>query len=462
MTERDFDNIFRRKIEQLPADAPDQQIWQNIDNQLNTSNGSNKNWLKVTLAALLLASLLSNFFFWKKLDEQNTAITKNKVTQNDTIYNRTVVYRYDTISTTVHVEEKITTKTYSDVENKSIFSSKKQMPNEVVIVKNENGILPKNQIEKSSVLENKNNVLAKKNTIKNETQNIENKLQITENNNTQNIDKEVIVNKSEDNKTEVVAGNTTEKVIEIAQNTVENTVENTTKKELKKEEKVATNPSLIESEAAKNASMPSKIKPVREPIFSRWSVGIFSLNGILTEQKGRGKYSGIGLSVATNFKPNWRLTANTDLENIDFFNKEHKDDFRNGQQPNVNPIDTLAGWRTKEQPYGQFSIGLERTFSYKKVEAFVGVSTGVNVVLPYNIQHDTKRKNGNNPPIMYDEKVTEGYATFGGLQFNAGASYPIYKHFNFMLIAQYQYNTPNEKLNWQNQFGFKTGIKYNF
>lgn len=447
MNERDFDNIFRRKMEQIPSAAPDQQIWQNIDNQLNTPNNRFYNWSKIALAGLLLLSLLSNFFFWKKLDEQSAAV-KNQITKNDTIYNKTIVYKYDTITTVVNIEQKIIRNLYNETAPSSVSTNEKQAQNTSGMAKNNSFILPKNEDVKKAVAQDKNDVSTAKNDVKaNDILNIENVEK-----NTQNVDKEVVTNNNIEN-------TTAEKIEKTAEKETEKASTEVNIEAVKKVENSFSEASKIEKQAAENATiLPSKIKPVKDPIFSNWSVSVSSLNGILTQPKGRGSYNGVGISVATHIKPHWRLTANADFEEIDFFDKER---FHRGKNPN-GPIDSLDGWRTKNEPFAQFSIGLERTFYYKKLEMFAGISTGLNVVFPYEVQHDKKQNPGPNKPEIINEKFDDTYATFAGLQLNAGASYPIYKHFNIVLSSQYQYNTPSEKLNWKSQFGFKTGIKYNF
>ena len=449
MNERDFDNIFRRKMEQIPSATPDQQIWQNIDNQLNTPNTKFYNWSKIAMAGLLLLSLLSNFFFWKKLDEQSAAV-KNQITKNDTIYNKTIVYKYDTITTVVNIEQKIIRNLYNETAPSSVSTNEKQTQNVSNIVKNNTSILPKNEVAKKAVAQDKNDVsTAKKDVKANDILNTENVEK-----NTQTVDKEVITNNS--------IGNTTaEKVEATAEKEIEKASTEINIEAVKKVENSFSEASKVEKQAAENATiLPSKIKPVKDPIFSNWSVSVSSLNGILTETKGRGEYNGIGISLATHLKPHWRLVTNADFENIDFSDKNSFHHSKNPNDPKI--IDSLDGWRTKHQPFAQFSIGLERTFYYKKLETFVGISTGLNVVFPYEIQHDKKPNNSSQKPEIYNEKFDDTYATFAGLQLNAGASYPIYKHFNIVLSTQYQYNTANEKLNWKSQFGFKTGIKYNF
>ena len=447
MNERDFDNIFRRKMEQIPSATPDQQIWQNIDNQLNTPNNRFQNWSKIAIAALLLLSLLSNFFLWKKLDEQNASV-KNQVVKNDTTYNKTLVYKYDTITTTVNIERKIVRNVYNENTSSSVFTKEKQAQNVSDVVKNNTVISAKNEVAKKEVAQDKNEILSVKNETKiNNISSIEN----TEKN-TQNVDKEIVTNNTIENTTAEKIETTTEKI-------VENTIEKVNTEEAKKVEDSFSEASKIEKQAAENATiLPSKIKPVKDPVFSNWSLSVSSLDGILTQPKGRGEYNGVGISLATHIKPHWRLTTNADFEEIDFFDKVS---FHHGKNPNGG-IDSLDGWRTKNEPFAQFSIGLERTFNYKKLETFVGVSTGLNVVFPYEVQHDKKQNPGTTKPEIYNEKINDTYATFAGLQLNAGASYPIYKHFSIVLATQYQYNTVNEKLNWKSQFGLKTGIKYNF
>ena len=459
MNERDFDNIFRRKMEQIPSAAPDQQIWQNIDNQLNTPNNKFYNWSKIALAGLLLLSLFSNFFFWKKLDEQSAAV-KNQITKNDTIYNKTTVYKYDTITTVVNIEQKIIRNLYNETAPSSVSTNEKQTQNTSGMAKNNSFILLKNEDVKKAVTQDKNDVSTAKNDVK--ANDILNKENVEKN--IQTVDKEAVTNSS--------IGNTTaEKVEATAEKAIEKTAEKETEKEtekvsteinieaVKKVENSFSEASKIEKQAAENATiLPSKIKPVKNPIFSNWSLSISSLNGILTQPKGEGDYNGVGISLATHLKPHWRLTANADFEEIDFFDKER---FHREKNPNGG-IDSLDGWRTKNEPFAQFSIGLERTFYYKKLEMFIGISSGLNVIFPYEVQHDKKQKPGATKPEIYNEKFDDTYATFAGLQLNAGASYPIYKHFNIVLSTQYQYNTPNEKLNWKSQFGLKTGIKYNF
>lgn len=455
MNERDFDNIFRRKMEQIPAAAPDQQVWQNIDNQLNTSNNRFGNWSKIALTALLLSSLFSNFFFWKKLGEQNTTIVKNELLKNDTVYNKTVIYKYDTVVTTVHLEQKIVTKTYKETPNSTALSSDKLSDKNKMSITENNVVLENKKITLKENLADKKTVFISKN-----------EPQINENNNTQNTDKEIIVEKNtiveNVNRVEDTAEKSIEKSIEknvekATENTAEKATENTTVTE-----KVIENQTTITAnKAEEKAALPSKIKPVKDPVFSQWSIGISSLNGIFVGGKGRGGYNGIGLTVATHIKPNWRISANANFAQVNLFDKRGKDDFFHGQKPNVSTDDTLSGWKSKNQPFSQVLFGVERTFKYKKIETFIGVATGLNIILPYEIEHEGKRSMGK-PVQTYKEEIKKGYATFAGVQMSAGASYPIYKRFNIALSAQYQYNTASEKLNWKDQFGFKTGLRYNF
>jgi hypothetical protein len=444
MNERDFDNIFRRKMEQLPASAPDQQIWQNIDNQLNTSNIPNHkygNWSKIALAGLLLLSMFFNFFFWKKWDKQSANMAKKELFKNDTVYNKIVIYKFDTITTTVHLEQQIITKTYNQNKNSTTSLKDSNVDKKAFFVA-KNSTISENKeiIEKENLVPTKN-IFVSENEVQSESNIGTNKNQINENYNTQNADKEIIVAKNtviqDSNKVE----NITSKSLE---NKVEETTENTTVKE-----KVAEN------------LLPNKIKPVKKPAFSQWSAGISSLNGILAGgENGRGEYNGIGITVAAHLSSHWRVAANVNVEAVDFSGKRGKKDFYHGQ-PNANPSDTLIGWRSKNQPFSQILFGVERTFNYKKLETFVGVATGLNLVLPYEVQHETKRPSGL-PQQTYTEEIKKGYATFAGVQLSAGASYPIYKCFNITLATQYQYNTAIEKLNWKNQFGFKTGLRYAF
>ncbi len=458
MNERDFDNIFRRKMEQMPAAAPDQQVWQNIDNQLNTSNNRFGNWSKIALIALLLSSLFSNFFFWKKLGEQNTTIVKNELLKNDTVYNKTVIYKYDTVVTTVHLEQKIVTKTYKETPNSTALSDAKLIDKNKMSIAENNVVLENKKITIKENLADKKEVFTSKSEPQINSNSNTNKPQINENNNTQNTDKEIIVEKNTNientNRVEDAAEKSVEKSIE---KNVEKATENTTVQEKAIENQVT----VTTNKAEEKAALPSKIEPVKDPVFSQWSVGISSLNGIFVGGKGRGGYNGIGLTVATHIKPNWRISANANFAEVDIFDKKSKDDFFHGQKPNVNTDDTLSAWKSKNQPFSQVLFGVERTFNYKKIETFVGVATGLNIILPYEIEHESKRSMGK-PVQTYKEEIKKGYATFAGVQISAGASYPIYKRFNITLSTQYQYNTASEKLNWKDQFGFKTGLRYNF
>ncbi len=443
MNERDFDNIFRRKMEQIPAAAPDQQVWQNIDNQLNTSNNRFGNWSKIALIALLLSSLFSNFFFWKKLGEQNTTVAKNELLKNDTVYNKTVIYKYDTVITTVHLEQKIVTKTYNETPNSTALSDTK------LIDKNKMSIA-----ENNIVLENKKITLKENLADKKEVFISKNEPQVNENNNIQSTDKEIIV--EENTNVENVS-----RVEDVAEKSAEIVAEKATENTTVTEKVIENQTTITANKAEEKAALPSKIKPVKDPVFSQWSFGISSLNGIFVGGKGRGVYDGIGLTVATHIKPNWRISANANFAQVNLFDKRGKDDFFHGQKPNVSTDDTLSGWKSRNQPFSQVLFGVERIFKYKKIETFIGVATGLNIILPYEIEHEGKRSMGK-PVQTYKEEIKKGYATFAGVQMSAGASYPIYKRFNIALSAQYQYNTASEKLNWKDQFGFKTGLRYNF
>ena len=462
MNERDFDNIFRRKMEQIPAAAPDQQIWQNIDNQLNTSNNRFANWSKIALIVLLLLSLFSNFFFWKKLGEANTAVAKNEQFTNDTVYNKTVIYKYDTVMTTVYLEQKIVAKTYNETQNSTASSNNNLADKNKIFVAENNIVLENKKIISKENLADKKEVFIPKNETQNNDNKSVNTSQINENSNTQNTDKEQIIEKNtiieNANRVEDTAQNGIGKITE---NTTEITAEKATENTIVKEKVAKNQATIATNKAEENAALPSKIKPVKDPIFSQWSVSISALNGIFVGGKGRGGYNGTGLTVATHIKPNWRIAANVNFAKVDIFDKKSKDDFFHGQKPNVNPDDTLSAWKSKNQPFSQVLFGVERTFNYKKLETFVGVATGLNIILPYEIEHEGKRSMGK-PAQTYKEEIKKGYATFGGIQLSAGASYPIYKRFNITLATQYQYNTANEKLNWKDQFGFKTGLRYNF
>jgi hypothetical protein len=225
----------------------------------------------------------------------------------------------------------------------------------------------------------------------------------------------------------------------------------------------ADNQAIVSNEEdKKELKTPAKIEPVKNRKLNRWTIGINAQSGVLEQKGGHGFFNGAGLSISTQFSPKWRIKTSFDIQEIEFENRNNKDFYKH-KKPDIDPNETIVRWNVRHQPLAQWSLGIERLFNYKKIEAFVGVGTGVTFIFPYEIRYDAIDKNTGKPSSSsYKSEAKDAYSAFAGFQANAGVSYPIYRKISATLSTHYQYNSNNSKLYWQNQWSGKIGLNYRF
>lgn len=450
MNERDFDHIFRRKIEQLPNALPDEMLWQQLDNQLNHQTESSTKWWKGTAFLLLLSLLGFNFYLLKRLNDVASLGTNRTIIQTDTIQKQSIVYQRDTIIKYIYIKEKNivsfdkSTSSSADLNTENtVFSYKKINTNASEKISNTTKI----PYETSALIDKKEtDSIAKK-----ENSSTASKEEMT---NTE-IGKEELLSEK------TLANETPKTPIEALGNKPVDSVL-TNGNQLNFLSKKFDNQDIVNKKDNESPKTPSKIEPVKDRKLSRWSIGINAQSGVLEQRQGHGFFSGIGLALSTQFSPKWRIYTNLDIQEIEFENRNSKDFYKH-KKPYVNPNETIVKWEVRHQPFGQWSFGVERLFKYKKIEAFVGVGTGVAFVFPYEIRYGAIDKSTGNPSnIPYKSEAKDPYAAFAGFQGNVGISYPIYRKISATLSTHYQYNSNIDKLYWQNQWSGKLGLNYRF
>jgi hypothetical protein len=451
MNERDFDHIFRRKIEQLPNALPDDMIWQQLDNQLNNQATSAAKWWKASALLLLLALLGSNFYLWKKLNAVVDLGTAKAIIQIDTIQKQSIVYQRDTVVKYIYIKEKNIA--FSDKnKEQSYFSNNENIAFSDKKINNTTS----DKTGNSTKLDNKTSRLTDNTGIKS----IANKENIS------TASKEEVANIEIENKAllseKTLVNESVKTENEVPKNTVidsvlisENKVDFLSKK--------ADNQAIVNKEEdEKKLKIPSKIEPVKDRKLSRWTIGINVQSGVLEQKEGHGFLNGTGFSLSTHFSPKWRIRTSFDIQEIEFENRNGKDFYKH-KKPITNPDEKIVRWKAQHQPLAQWSLGIERLFNYKKIEAFAGIGTGLTVVFPYEIRYDAIDNNTGKPSnVPYKSETKDAYSTFAGFQANVGISYPIYRKISATLSTHYQYNSNTEKLYWQNQWSGKLGLNYRF
>ncbi len=448
MNERDFDHIFRRKIEQIPNALPDDMIWQQLDSQLNNQVSSSTNWWKASALLLLLALLGSNFYLWKKLDKVARLGTTKTIVQIDTIQKQGIVYQTDTIVKYIYIKEKNVIYNENNEEQNFALNSGKNP-----ILTQKTNIFTSENVDNYKVLNsNIDNLLNKKESL--EVAKKENNTNIFKEENTSTEIKEeaIISEKKLENETvkneNSTLQNTTKDSLLITEKNVDFSTKNTDNQTISNKE-----------ENENSAKIPTKIEPVKDKKLNRWSIGINTQSGILDQKGGHGSFNGIGLSVMKEISPKWRIRSNVDIQEIEFENRDGRN-FSKHEKPVINPGETIVNWKIRSEPLAQLSIGIERLFNYKKLGFFVGIGTGVALVLPHEVRYELQNTSGK--PTFDNKENKETYAAYAGFQGNAGLSFPIYRKISATLSTHYQYNSNTEKFYWQNQLSGRLGLNYRF
>jgi hypothetical protein len=454
MNERDFDNIFRRKIEQIPTPLPDENLWQNLNTSLgNTPTPRATQWSKMALLALLLSLVASNVYFWKKLNSLTNNSVKSEI-KYDTINKQTIVYQYDTIVKNIYIKEKTTILRAAKSSEKSLQRS------------------TKNNFEKSQNANDLSNATKGK-LLQKSTNNdkiiVENGSEIiTEN--SKEIQKEKEVPKStEEKKTTqntndfvkesvVQIENTVEKVDSLSQNKETQTIQ-------KDSSAVATFTAVKENK--KNVEdfipVPSNIEPVKKSIFSRIELGLQAKTGFLlgSNHNETGDYSSLGFSLATRLASHYRLFAEVDFEKVSLDRRDSSSNFGVKKPIISNKDERFHHWEIRQQPVVQYHIGVTRFFSWKKLEPSVGVAVGAMSVLPFEVRYQTEHENNKERKDYLAGKNSNSQTFLSDIKAQLGLRYQLKKGFSVALNADYQYFI-NQKSNWQHQLGVGAGLHYTF
>ncbi len=455
MNERDFDNIFRRKIEQIPTPLPDENLWQN----LNTSLGSmptpkTTQWSKIALAALLLSLLMSNIYFWKKLDNLTKNATANSTVKFDTINKQTIVYQYDTIVKNIYIKEKTTVYKTSKSPQENTLSSEKNNFTKTISANNKLS----NTSEKTPTRTANND----KNIVEKEGEKI-----------AENTKKIIQPNHTEENNTAKAKDEMTSKDIAPTEKSIENIDTLSQNKETQtilkdslSEIRSTNNPITTKENKPKTEDFtptPSTIEPVKKSIFSRIELGLQGKGGFLLGegQDENGGCSSFGLSIATQFASHYRLFADVDFTKVSLIRGDTLSDFGITKPTIPNKEEHFHHWEIRQQPVVQYHIGVSRIFSWKKLEPSIGIALGAMSVLPFEVRYQTEHDK-NKEKKDYFAGINSNSQTFlSDIKTQLGVRYQLKKGFSIALNADYQYFI-NQKSNWQHQLGVGAGLHYTF